>query len=45
MHTDSGTSEDKHIEIAPGKAYEIAFNEPDLWGDEAIRPDLHGLCV
>jgi len=37
MHTESGSPEDKHIEIAPGKAYAIAFNEPDLWG---MRPSL-----
>ena len=29
-------------EIAPGKAYTVTFNEPDLWGDEA-KPHPRGL--
>ncbi len=38
----SGVPLELHIEIAPGKAYAIAFNEPDLWGDEA-KPHPLGL--
>ncbi len=42
MHADSGSPEGETHEIAPGKAYTVTFNEPDLWGDEA-KPHPRGL--
>ena len=34
MDSGPSTSENKYVEITPGKAYAKTFKRPDLWGED-----------